>query len=130
MIEDDLRSLRQVLARAIDASGLQRRDIERALEIRNGSLGNFLDGSLDLRVEHLTLLARVLRVPPGDLLIKGCPQIRAAATHRLEDWIGPTGNAAATDAPATAAASPPPPEDLAEMIRAAIREELAARKGT
>jgi len=129
MMDDDLRSLRQVLARAIGASGLQRRDIERALEIRNGSLGNLLDASLDLRVEHLTLLAGVLRVPPGDLLMMGCPQIRAAATHRLADWIGPIDNAAVTDAPATAVAAPPP-EDLAAMIRAAIREELAARKGT
>jgi hypothetical protein len=126
MSQDDLHSLRQVLARAIDASGLQRRDIERALEIRNGSLGNLLDGSLDLRVEHLTALARVLRVPPGDFLMLGCPATRAAATHRLTDWIGPTGNAAA--APATAAATPPSNEELAEMIRAAIREELAGRK--
>jgi transcriptional regulator with XRE-family HTH domain len=127
MIEDDLRSLRQVLARAIDASRLQRRDIERALEIRNGSLDNLLNGRLDLRVEHLMLLARVLRIPAGDLLMMGCPEIRAAATHRLEDWIGPTGNTAA--APATAAANLPP-EDLAEMIRKAIRDELAARKET
>jgi hypothetical protein len=124
MIEDDLRALRQILARAIDASGLLRRDIERALEIRNGSLGNFLDGSLDLRVEHLVFLARVLRVPPGDLLMMGCP-IRAAATHRLADWIGPTGNTTAATGAATANL---PPEDLAEMIRAAIREELARKE--
>jgi len=127
MIEDDLRSLRQVLARAIDASRLQRRDIEHALEIRNGSLDNLLNGRLDLRVEHLTLLARVLRIPPGDLLMMGCPEIRAAATHRLEDWIGPTGNTNTTTAPA---AAPPLPADLAEMIRAAIRDELAARNET
>ena len=73
MLEDDLRSLRQVLARAVNASGLQRRDVERALKLRNGSLGKLLDGSLDLRVEHLTALARLLRVPPGDLLMVGCP---------------------------------------------------------
>ncbi|HSS52778.1 MAG TPA: hypothetical protein VLX28_27870 [Thermoanaerobaculia bacterium] len=130
MIEDDLRSLRQVLARAIDASGLQRRDMERALELRNGSLGNLLDGSLDLRVEHLTALARVLRVPPGDLLMMGCPTTRAAATHRLADWIGPIADTTATAAPAETAVTPSPNEDLAEMIRAAIREELAARKET
>ncbi len=128
MVEDDLVSLRQVLARAVDASGLQRRDVERALEMRNGSLGKLLDGSLDLRVEHLMALARILRVPPGDFLRAGCPQTRAAATHRLADWLGPIGNAPA--APATAAAAPPTPEELAEMIRTAIRQELAARKGT
>jgi hypothetical protein len=127
MLEDDLRSLRQVLARAVNASGLQRRDVERALKLRNGSLGKLLDGSLDLRVEHLTALARLLRVPPGDLLMVGCPQTRAAATYRLTDWIGPLDSDAA---PAPAAAKPPTPEELAEMIRTAIRQELAARQGT
>lgn len=56
----------------------------------------------------------------------GCPEIRAAAAHRLADWIGPTGNTNAT--PATGAVSSSVPEELTEMIRAAIREELAARK--
>lgn len=127
MLEDDLHSLRQVLARAVNASGLQRRDVERALKLRNGSLGKLLDGSLDLRVEHLTALARLLRVPPGDLLMVGCPQTRAAATYRLTDWIGPLDSGAV---PAPAAAKPPTPEELVEMIRTAIRQELAARQGT
>ncbi len=129
MFEDDLRSLRQVLARAIDTSGLKRRDVERALKLRNGSLGKLLDGSLDLRVEHLTALARLLRIPPGDLLKAGCPQTRAAATHRLTDWIGPPDNAP-TSTPPPATTPPPTPEELAEMVRAAMRQELAARKGT
>lgn len=128
MLDDDLRSLRQILARAIDASGLQRRDVERALKLRNGSLGKLLDGSQDLRVEHLTTLARLLRIPPGDFLRLGCPQTRAAATYRLTDWIGPQDQ---STAPATPAAyKPPTPEELVEMIRAAVREELDARKGT
>jgi transcriptional regulator with XRE-family HTH domain len=127
MLEEDLRSLCQVLARAIDASGLQRRDVERALKLRNGTLGKLLDGSLDLRVEHLTALARLLRIPPSDFLRLGCPQTRAAATYRLADWLGPAEGA--TPAPA-AASQPPTPEELAEMVRAAVREELAARKGT
>jgi hypothetical protein len=104
----------------VQASGLLRRDIERVLRLRNGSLGRLLDGSLNLKVEHLTALARLLRIPPGDLLAIGCPQLRAVATNRLADWLGPAG-----DASAPAAASPPPtPEKLAEMIRAALRQEL------
>lgn len=126
MLEEDLHSLRQVLARAMQASGLLRRDIERALRLRNGSLSRLLDGSLDLKVEHLTALARLLRIPPGDLLAAGCPQHRAAATHRLADWLGPAGDAAA---PVAASSPPPTPEELAAMIRAALRQELAARKG-
>lgn len=125
MVGEDLQSLRQVLARAVQARGLPRRDIERALRLRNGTLGRLLDGSLDLKVEHLTALARLLRIPPGDLLAAGCPQLRAAATHRLADWLGPAGDAAAP----AAASSPPTPEELTEMIRAALRQELAGRKG-
>ncbi len=124
MLDDDLRSLRQILARAIDASGLQRRDLERALKLRNGSLGKLLDGSQDLRVEHLTSLARLLRIPPGDFLRLGCPRTGAAATYRLTDWIGPINEST------PAAAKAPTPEELAEMVRAVVREELAARKGT
>ena len=126
MLEEDLHSLRQLLARAVQASGLLRRDVERALRLRNGSLGRLLDGSLELKVEHLTALARILRIPPGDLLTAGCPQLRAAAPHRLADWLGPDGNAAA---PAAVSSPPPTPGELAEMIRTALRQELAARKG-
>src|SRR5436305_12652605 len=102
MLEDDLYSLCQVLARAVDASGLQRRDVERALELRNGSLGRLLDGSLDLRFEHLTALARLQRVPPGYLPMVGCPQTRAATSYRLTYWIGPLANSPATSATAAA----------------------------
>ena len=93
-------------------------------------LREVLNGKLDLQVEHLTSLARLLRVPPGDLLRLGCPQTRAAATHRLSDWIGPIETAPTAPAASTTAATPPASEELVEMIRAAIREELVARKAT
>jgi hypothetical protein len=123
MIEEDLRSLRQVLARAVEVSGLQRRDVERVLKLRNGTLSKLLDGSLDLRIEHLIALGRLLKVPPGDFLRLGCPQTGAAATYRLADWLGPA------DGAIPASPKPPTPEELAEMVRAAVREELAARQG-
>jgi len=127
MLEEDLRSLRQVLARAVEVSRLQRRDVERVLKLRNGTLGKLLDGTLDLRVEHLTALARLLNVPPGDFLRLGCPQTRAAATYRLTDWLGPQDPNPAPETPP--AYKPPTPEELVEMIRAVVREELDARKG-
>jgi hypothetical protein len=92
MLEEDLQSLRQVLARAIEATNLPIRDVERTLKLRNGTLGKLLDGTLELRVEHLTAIARLLRVPPADLLRLGCPRTRAAATYRLSDWLGPADN--------------------------------------
>jgi transcriptional regulator with XRE-family HTH domain len=91
MVEEDLQSLREILARAVQATGLQRREVERTLKLRNGTLGKLLDGSLELRVEHLTALAGLLRVPAAELLRTGCPRTRAAATYRLSDWVGPAG---------------------------------------
>ncbi len=124
MLEEDLASLCRVLARAIEAANLRQRDVERSLEVRNGSLPQLLAGGVDLRVEHLVALAQLLRVPPGDFLLAGCPRTQAAATHRLADWIGP-----AAPVPAVPSSAVPEPAELTERIRLAIREELAARKG-
>ena len=130
MIHDDLAQLRQLLARAVQASGRPRRDLEREIGVGSGSLARLLSGDLDVTVEHLTNLARLLRVPPGDLLAAGCPDASAAASHRLTDWIGPADSAAVTTAtPRAATSAPPSPDELAAMIRAAVREELAARQG-
>ena len=129
MLEEDLRTLGQILVRAVEESGLRRRDVERALKLRNGSLGYLADGSVDLRVDQLTALARLLRIPPGDLLRAGCPKTRAAATYRLTDWLGPLDNPLGKAAPAPAANPAPTREELMEMIRTALREELAAREG-
>ena len=136
MIEEDLEHLRQVLGRAVEASGLLRRDIERALRVRNGSLRGLLDGSLDLQVEHVTAFARLLRVPPGDFFALGCPATRAAARHRLAAWIGPAPGTTET-VPASPVPTPPgppgppaspSPDELAAMVRSVLREELASRR--
>jgi hypothetical protein len=132
MIEEDLRQLRLVLARAVNASGLRVREIEEILGARHGSLARLLDGSQEIKVEHLTALARLLRIPPGDLLAAGCPALRAAASHRLADWIDLPGGTPALARPAeTGAPSPSPtptPEELTATVRSVLRRELAARK--
>ena len=122
MIDEDLAQVRQVFSRAVQASGMVRRDLERALRLRNGSLARLLDGRLDLKVEHLTALARLLRIPPGDLLAAGAPAANAAAEHRLADWLGLAGPAA------PAPPAPPSPDELAAMVRSAVRQAIAARK--
>jgi hypothetical protein len=139
MIDEDLMQLRQVLARAVQASGRVRRDLERALRLRNGSLAKLLDGRQDLKVEHLTALARLLRIPPGDLLAAGSPAANAAAEHRLADWLGLAGPATPVAIGATAATAPPPlpvqtappsPDELAGMVRSAVQQALADRKAS
>jgi hypothetical protein len=117
-MSDDGAELRRVLGQAIAASGRLRRDAERALGIRNGSLAQFLDGG-DPKVEQLFALARLLRVPPADLLAAGAPATTAAARFRLADWL---------DLPAPEPAPEPTPDELDEAVRAAVQRELAARR--
>ncbi len=92
MIHDDLAQLRQLLARAVEASGRPRRELEREIGVGSGSLARVLAGDLDLTALHLTNLARLLRIPPGELLAAGCPEANATARHRLTDWLGPAGS--------------------------------------
>jgi transcriptional regulator with XRE-family HTH domain len=134
MIDDDLTQLRQLLARVAVASGMPRRELERGIGISSGALAQIADSDFDVKVEHLANLARLLGIPPGDLLALGCPRTTAAARHRLAHWLGPadaasTASTASAGAPSTGASAPPSPKELAAMVRAAVREELAARKG-
>lgn len=78
-----------------------------------------------MRVRHLLAFARLLRIPPADFLELGCTQAAGAAQNRLADWLG-------LDRIRALGASRPfsNPADLAEIVRAAVREELAAREGS
>lgn len=92
--------------------------IEDALELPRGGWEELLAGRRVLRVRHLLALARLLRVPPEDLLDAGLPDARSAAPLRLTDWVDPTPRFA-KEAPAG---------DLQALIRDLVRRELDARE--
>jgi transcriptional regulator with XRE-family HTH domain len=117
--DKDLQQLRQVLREAVRASKMPVREMERQLGIGHGALYRILDGELDLRVRHLLALAGLLGVPPTDFFELGCPDAMTRANRRLSDWIGqPSGGAAAQ------AAASLPLDELRELIRTTVREEL------
>jgi transcriptional regulator with XRE-family HTH domain len=122
MIDQDLKDLRQLLREAVDASRMYNRDIEDALEIGHGNLTRLLNGTLELRVRHLLGFARLLKVPPAELLELGCPDAVRTAQHRLMDWLGPDRRREAQDGPRL----PSTPEELIELVRTIVREEMAA----
>lgn len=123
MADKDLLQLRQVFRQAVGAIQLPVREIERRLGVGSGNLYRVIDGSLDLRIRHLLALADLLGVSPTDFLEMGCPDAVQRATRRLSDWLGaPTQK---SSSPATAAALSI--EDLQDLIRKAVREELDRR---
>jgi transcriptional regulator with XRE-family HTH domain len=124
MIDDDLGSLRALLREAIAATRLTTREAEEALGMAHGSLEGVLKGKLDLRVRHVLALAGILRVSPADFFTLGCPAANDAAQHELVEWLSPPARRAVKAAPA------PKSNDLADLVRTTIREELAkARRG-
>jgi transcriptional regulator with XRE-family HTH domain len=119
MSDKDLQQLRAVIREAVRSSRLRDRDLERRLGIGHGNLNRVLDGQLDLRVRHLIALADVLSIPPGDLLELGCPDAVSRAKHRLNDWIGQR-----FDKPAEPTATSLTLDQLKELIKSAVREEI------
>jgi transcriptional regulator with XRE-family HTH domain len=136
MSKDILAPLRRILQLAVQGSGVSMRRIEDAIGLGHGNLAHILDGQLDIRVHHLVRLARFLSVPPADFLELAYGEAARNAEHRLSDWIGPLRprfkQQKAAEPPAVAAAAPPPSapalpgrDDLREMMRSLLREELA-----
>jgi len=119
MADKDLQQLRQVLREAVRATRLPTRNLERRLGIGHGNLGRMLDGQMDLRLRHLLALASLLDVPPTDLLEFGCPDAVSRAKRRLGDWIGKRSSQ-----PAEPTAASLSLDQLKELIRTAVREEM------
>ena len=116
---DDLQQLRQVLREAVRAARMPIREMERRLGIGHGNLYRILDGRLDLRVRHLVALADLLNIPPGDFLELGFPDAASQAKYRLGDWLGKR-----TSRPAEPTAASLSLDQLKELIRGAVREEM------
>lgn len=112
-----LKPLREILQRAVAAARLRSRTIEEALALPRGGWDDLASGRRVLRVRHLLALARLLSVPPEDLLNIGLPDASPPAGPRLTDWLEPR--------PRFAGASPA--GDLQALAREAVRRELNTR---
>lgn len=120
MSDTDLRELRALLRETVAVLRRPTRELERELGIGSGRLRDLLDGTLELRVYHLLAFARVLSVPPEDLLAYSCAETRRTARYRLANWLPYLDKNKQSNANAKTAES----DQLREVIRSVIREEL------
>lgn len=120
MSDTDLRELRALLREAVAVLRRPTRELERELGIGSGRLRDLLDGNLELRVYHLLAFARVLSVPPEELLAYSCAETRRTARYRLASWLPYLDKNKPSEAEAKAAEA----ERLREMIRSVVREEM------
>jgi transcriptional regulator with XRE-family HTH domain len=126
MSQDVLGPLRHLLQRAVQSSGASPRRIEDAIGLWHGKLTQILNGTLDIRVRHLLRLAHFLSVPPAEFLELAYPETTRNAQHRLSDWIGPMRPRFKQEQGAPAITAPASQDELREMMRGLLREELAA----
>ena len=116
-----LKPLREVLQSAAAAARLRPQAIEQALELPRGGWDDLTSGRRVLRVRHLLALARLLSVPPEDLLDAGLPDAGSPAGPRLTDWIEPRPRFAS-------ASTVSPAGDLQALVRETVRRELDGRE--
>jgi hypothetical protein len=88
MSSNDLRQLRGLIREALNQTGMTGRRLEEELEIGHGNLQHLLEGQLELRVRHLLTIARLLKIPPHQLLELGCPEATRTASYDLADVLG------------------------------------------
>jgi len=120
MVDRDFQPFLKLLEQVVNASRAKTRDLERAMGLASGYLGKVLDGTIEIKVRHLVGLAKFLEVPPAEFLELGFPKLSGNTRFHLADWLGPR-QAAAHAAKDRAEST----EDLQELVRRLVREELA-----
>lgn len=113
---DGLDLVRALLDVALVSLPISPRKIEDALQIGHGTLQRLLDGRMDLKLRHLLLLCKVLKIHPAEILERGLPNWET--TRSLDDWLPPDHRQAARS---TAAVS----GELLQAIRTVVREEIS-----
>ena len=125
MREVDERALLQVLREAVRLTGRTHRDLEDELRIGHGNIQKLLGGRVRLTVRHLMAFAALLDVPAAELLTVAYPEQAATARRHLPDLLA---SALGDDERrALSAALPASREELAEIVRAVVNEELDRR---
>ncbi len=122
MRQEDLSELRAVLREAVAACRRPNRELEDELGLGHGSLLRMLDGQVDVRVQHLVAIARLLQVHPMEFLELGFPDW--PVHHHLTDWMRPDLRKRARKRPGL----PSTREELFELVRGIVQDELDARE--
>ena len=117
-----------LLAAAVRRSGRPRVDLEAALGVAPGYLGELFAGRLPLEVRHVLLLARELGLDPALLFedgLKGGPAGAEAGDPALTEIEGAFRQLQGGRAPAGPGESALELDAVKELIRETIREEIA-----
>lgn len=81
----------EVLKKAIGAMGLTQKEVEHRLGLSPGYLSRLFGGQIDLKVDHVAQIARVLEVEPEEIFRLAFPPAESQPsqkTSRLREGFG------------------------------------------
>lgn len=93
MMERQTAHLNKVLKTAIVTAGLTQKKVERRLGLSQGYLSRLFGGQIDLKVDHVVQIAKVLEVEPEELFLAAFPPSQDEPTQmvlRLREALGVT----------------------------------------
>jgi transcriptional regulator with XRE-family HTH domain len=88
-MESPTAHLCEVLKKAIGALGLTQKEVEHRLGLSPGYLSRLFGGQIDLKVDHIAQIARVLDVKPEEIFRLAFPPTQDPPTQKtLRLWEG------------------------------------------
>jgi hypothetical protein len=117
MNKDEVQRLLVLLEDAIHHSRRSRREIERTLGLGQGYLGSLFRGRIELKVWHVYTLARELGLEPLTLFLQASPP-------PSPDWILAQLGASGAGRAAAHDEGPLTREEVEDLVRRTLREEL------
>lgn len=81
-MESQTAHLGKVLKQAIGALGLTQKEVEHRLGLSQGYLSRLFGGQIELKVDHVVQIAKVLEVEPEEIFRLAFPASEEDPTHR------------------------------------------------
>ncbi|HEV8581858.1 MAG TPA: helix-turn-helix transcriptional regulator [Thermoanaerobaculia bacterium] len=83
-MESQTANLVKILKRAISALGLTQKEVEQRLGLSQGYLSRLFGGQIDLKVDHVAQIARVLQVDPEEIFRLAFPSSRLEPSFQAQ----------------------------------------------
>jgi transcriptional regulator with XRE-family HTH domain len=90
-MESQTAQLLKVLKSSISALGFTQKEVERRLDLSQGYLSRLFGGQIDLKVDHVVQIARVLQVDAEEIFRLAFPSSQlepTLQTRRLQETFG------------------------------------------
>ncbi len=115
---DEVLALLELIHHEILNGGSSKRKLERDLGLGQGYIGSLLRGRIMLKVEHLWVLGEALGFEPLVLLFQAAPK------EHQERFLKELG-LRSEDSGSSATVEPMTREEIEELVRKMVRQELA-----